>query len=102
MKRELSSAASSNKENFRMFMHLIGLSENSLQNYANDVLNCSDLIKEELLKKGYSNLYEVTDHDQVRYFQQLLETNKEFILRNQTGNNKYSSSIVNYLKSIVR
>ena len=100
MKRELSNIAEQNKEKFKLFMQLIGLSERSLLNYANDVLNCSDLIADKLKEKGFANLYEVTDQEQARYFQQLLETNSEFIRHNQTGNNRYSASIVNYLKYV--
>ena len=44
-------------------MQLIGLSERSLLNYANDVLNCSDLIADKLKEKGFANLYEVTDQE---------------------------------------
>ena len=100
MKRELSNIAEQNKEKFKLFMQLIGLSERSLLNYANDVLNCSDLIADKLKEKGFANLYEVTDQEQARYFQQLLETNSEFIRHNKTGNNRYSASIVNYLKYV--
>ena len=56
--------------------------------------------KENLEKAGYTSLYDVNKQDEIRKFQQLLETNKDFIALNHTSNNQYSASVYNYVKFI--
>lgn len=100
MKYELSKTANENKEKFIAFMRLIGLSETSINIYSGTLLICSELICDKLQEKGYSNLYEVTNQGLVRYYQQLLESNKVYIKRNHTGNNRYMASVANYVKYV--
>jgi predicted transcriptional regulator len=90
----------SDKERYMLFMKLVGLSHRTIANYVNSLSKCSMLIKENLEKAGYTSLYDVNKQDEIRKFQQLLETNKDFIALNHTSNNQYSASVYNYVKFI--
>lgn len=88
------------KEQFMLFMKLIGLSYKSLINYAADIFRCSTIIQEELDKDGYSSLYDIREQNEIRRYQQMLENNKQFIIQNRTGNRRLSASIYNYVKFV--
>lgn len=88
------------KEQFMFFMKLIGLSYKSLVNYAADIYRCSELIQDELKQDGLSSLYDIRDQETIRRYQQILDNNKKFIAHNQTGNNRLSASVYNYIKFV--
>lgn len=71
------------KEQFMLFMKLIGLCYKSLVNYATDIFRCSAIIHEELDKDGYTSLYDIREQDEIRSYQQLLENNTQFIIQNR-------------------
>lgn len=94
----LSEEAQIKQEKFGQFMDLIGLSERSILNYLEAIRTCSMIVSYSLAKKGYESIYDITDPDEIRYIQQLLEQNLEYIEINQKGHNRYSAGIANYIK----
>ncbi len=99
MKKEiLSEDAKLKQEKFGLFMSLIGLRHRTILNYFESIRTCSRIVSYSLEKKGYASIYDISNHDEMRYFQQLLEQNPEYILLNKRGNNRYSAGISNYIK----
>lgn len=86
------------QEKFGLFMHLIGLSERTISNYQESIRTCSKIISFSLEKRGYTSIYDVSNAEEMRYFQQLLEQNPEYLTMNKQGNNRYSAGISNYIK----
>lgn len=94
----LSEEAQIRQGKFGQFMELIGLSERSRLNYLEAIRTCSMIVSYSLAKKGYESIYDITDSEEMRYIQQLLEQNPEYIEINQKGHNRYSSGVANYIK----
>ena len=94
----LSEEAQIKQGKFGQFMELIGLSERSRLNYLEAIRTCSMIVSYSLSKKGYESIYDITDSEEMRYIQQLLEQNPEYIEINQKGHNRYSSGVANYIK----
>lgn len=88
------------KEQFMLFMKLIGLSYMSVITYAEGLYRCSELVQDELRQDGFSSLYDIRDQETIRRYQQILDNNKKFIAQNQTGNNRLSASVYNYIKFV--
>lgn len=98
--RELTEKEKLNRKRFLMFMELIGPSSTSRNAYATTLMSCSDFIKEELGKDGYSSLYEVDNQKDIKRYQHILDTTPAYISRNHSGNNRHLASMVNYVKFI--
>lgn len=94
----LSEEAQIRQEKFGRFMDLIGLSERSILNYMESIRTCSMIVSYTLGKKGYESIYDISDAEEMRYIQQLLEKNPEYIEINHKGHNRYSAGISNYIK----
>jgi hypothetical protein len=86
------------QEKFALFMNLIGLSERTILNYLESIRTCTKIISFSLEKRGYNSIYDVISAEEMRYFQQLLEKNPEYLTMNKRGNNRYSAGISNYIK----
>lgn len=97
-KTELSKSAIIKQEKFGQFMDLIGLRKRTISNYLESIRTCSKIVSYSLERKGYMSIYDISNPDEMRYFQQLLEQNPEYITMNRRGNNRYSAGISNYIK----
>lgn len=97
-KNVLSEDAQIKQEKFGQFMNLIGLSERTILNYFESIKTCSKIVSYTLERKGYKSIYDISNQEEMRYIQQLLEQNPEYIALNKRGNNRYSAGISNYIK----
>ena len=97
-KSSLSEEAQIKQEKFGQFMNLIGLSERTILNYFDAIRTCSKIVSYTLERKGYSTIYDINDPEEMRFIQQMLEQNPEYLRLNKTGNNRYSAGLVNYIK----
>lgn len=97
-KNILSEDAQIKQEKFGQFMNLIGLSERTILNYFESIKTCSKIVSYTLERKGYKSIYDISNQEEMRYIQQLLEQNPEYIALNKRGNNRYSAGISNYIK----
>lgn len=94
----LSEAAQIKQEKFGQFMNLIGLRERTILNYFDAIRTCSKIVSYTLERKGYKSIYDISNPDEMRFIQQMLEQNPEYITLNNRGNNRYSAGISNYIK----
>lgn len=97
-KNTLSEEAQIKQEKFGQFMSLIGLRERTILNYFDAIKTCSKIVSYTLERKGYDSIYDINDPEEIRYIQQMLEQNPEYITLNKKGNNRYSAGITNYIK----
>ena len=97
-KNSLSEDAQIKQEKFGQFMNLIGLSERTILNDFDAIRTSSKIVSYALERKGYSTIYDINDPEEMRFIQQMLEQNPEYLRLNKTGNNRYSAGIVNYIK----
>ena len=78
------------REQYMLFLKLIGLSSKSIVNYASDIDRCSELIKDILERDGSSSIYDIDSQDIIRHYQQKLVTNSRFITQNNKCNQRLS------------
>ena len=97
-KNTLPEDAQIKQEKFGLFMKLIGLSERTILNYFESICTCSKIVSYTLERRGYKSIYDISNQEEMRYIQQLLEQNPEYIALNKSGNNRYSAGISNYIK----
>ena len=97
-KNSLSEDAQIKQEKFGQLMNLIGLSERTILNYFDAIRTCSKIVNYTLERKGYSTIYDINNPEEMRFIQQMLEQNPEYLRLNKIGNNRYSAGIVNYIK----
>ncbi len=88
------------REQYMLFLKLIGLSSKSIVNYASDIDRCSELIKDILERDGFSSIYDIDSQDIIRHYQQKLVTNSRFITQNNKCNHRLSACIYNYVKFV--
>lgn len=86
------------QEKFGLFMNLIGLRERTILNYFEAIRTCSKIVSFTLERKGYKSIYDINDPEEMRFIQQRLEQNPDYIAMNKRGNNRYSAGISNYVK----
>ena len=97
-KNTLPEDAQIKQEKFGLFMKLIGLRERTILNYFESIKTCSKIVSYTLERRGYKSIYDISNQEEMRYIQQLLEQNPEYIALNKSGNNRYSAGISNYIK----